>query len=373
MAGSLALRELSDAATTTIALARESDEADIRALLRQSVVPGAVRVAFTREPDYRAGAGLAGAEDHTVVSRRDGALVGLGRASVRTLHRNGQLQRIGYLSELRITAGTTASARMLRDGYALLSEELDRARVDGCFTSITADNARARRVLENGGRFGLPSYRPLARLVTLVAPVQRRSHDDAPSCGAGEREALTAFLQHEARRGQLTLDWDERRWDALARHGVTPTNFCVVKRGARIVAAAAVWDQRPFRQVVIDGYDRALQLGRPLVNVVQRLRGLPPLPAPGNVLPQGALLEACAVETSAWPALWHALQAQAAAMGISWLTLSRDAADPELGTLRPLLRAREYLTTLYEVAWRGRTGWSDGWDARPFRPEVGLL
>ena len=35
------------------------DDAALRALLRASVVPGAVRVAFTREPRYAAGEGLA--------------------------------------------------------------------------------------------------------------------------------------------------------------------------------------------------------------------------------------------------------------------------------------------------------------------------
>jgi len=107
---------------TGVTVAEHEDDAELRALLRQSVMPGSVRVALTREPDYFAADGLAGADDVTLVSRRDGRVVGMGRLSVYDLVRNGRAQRIGYLGALRITSGTRESARMLRDGYELLRE-----------------------------------------------------------------------------------------------------------------------------------------------------------------------------------------------------------------------------------------------------------
>jgi len=358
-----------------LSLAGAGDDAALRTLLRRSVMPGPVRVAFTREPHYAAADGLAGAEDFTLVARRAGAVLGMGRCSIHTLHRNGQPQRLGYLGELRVLPGTASSARLLRDGYSALVEMASRTRVDGYVTSIATDNQRARRVLERGRRFGLPSYRPLAPLVTLVAPVRRRStaRRAAEAPGPCDPDALTDFLQRHAREGQLSLSWDAARWTALARHGITPASFTVVQEGGRIVAAAAVWDQRAFRQTVIDGYAGALQLTRPWINVVQRLRGAPPLPPPGAVLAQGALLGATVPDPRDWPALWHGLQARAVAAGVSWLAVTRDANDPQLDALRRLLRPREYRTTLYEVSWPDRPSWPGAWDARPFRPEVGLL
>jgi hypothetical protein len=171
VAGRTATGELSTTAPPV--LANRGDDGELRALLRRSVIPGAVRVAFTREPDYFAGEGLAGAEDITVVTRRDGRLVGMGRCSVRALHRNGRVRRIGYLSELRVAPGTRGSPRMMREGYAFLADAIP-ADVDGFFTSISVENHRARRVLEHGTRLGLPDYRPLTGLVTFVAPVRRR-------------------------------------------------------------------------------------------------------------------------------------------------------------------------------------------------------
>lgn len=360
-----------------LALATPDDDAALRALLRRSVIPGAVRIAFTREPHYGAGDALAGAEEVTLVARRAGAVVAMGRCSVHTLHRNGQLQRVGYLGELRVLPGTPSTARLLRDGYALLAESVAARQVDGVVTSIATDNAHARRILERGQRFGLPAYRPFAPLVTLVMPVPARARG-GPSPGPAHAstvpaDALTAFLQRHAIAGQLTLSWDAARWAALAAHGITPASFAVVEREGHVAAAAAVWDQRPFRQTVIDGYGGALRVVRPWLNVVQRLRGAPPLPPPGAVLAQGAVLGATVPDPRDWPALWRALERHAAARGVAWLAITRGANDPQLPALRALRRARTYHTTLYDVAWRDRRSWGAPWDARPVRPEVGLL
>lgn len=358
----------------TVRFALPADDAALRSLLRRSVIPGAVRVAFTREPSYSAGEGVAGATDATILTSRAGAATGMGRCGVHTLHRNGGARRIGYLAELRLDPATPPSARSLLEGYTLLREAAERAGVEGFFTSITVDNARARRVLENGGRLGLPTYRPLCQLVTFLAPVAPGTSRDAGTADVSPSiDELTAFLARHAREAQLTLTWDEARWRALAVHGITPRDFAVVRRGGRIVAAAAVWDQRAFRQTVIDGYARGMHLARPVLNAGLALVGRPRLPDPGAVLAQGALLGAYVDDVGDWPTLWSALRTRAAARGLEWLALARDRRDAFCVRLRRLLRAREYHTTLYDVSWRDRPEWNEPWDARLFRPEVGLL
>lgn len=388
MAGSVAARELNAASVgrgvadraggraTEVSLATPDDDAGLRALLRRVVMPGPIRVAFTREPAYAAGEGVAGAEDFTVVARTAGQVVGLGRLGVRAHCRNGEVQRVGYLGELRVAPGTAETPRLLRDGFACLEEAVAGASLEACYTNIVASNARAQRVLERGGRLGLPRYRPLAELVTLVVPV-RRADRDAHAARASDDTAAPApelldFLRAHARGAHLALAWTDEQFADLARHGVTAHDFCVIRRAGRIVAAGAVWDQRPFRQTIIDGYGGALRLTRPAVNAVQSLRGLPYLPPPGAVLAQGAVLGAFAADAGAWPPLWRALRARAAARGLAWLAWSADARAPEVPALRRLLRPREYHTRIYDVAWGGRPA-RDAWDDRLFRPEAGLL
>lgn len=370
-----------DAATADVtildgfALAETRDDAEVRALLRRSVMPGAVHVAFTREPDYFAGEGLAGAVDRTLVHRRDARLDGVARLSTHTLHRNGCARRIGYFGELRVAPDATHSARILRDGFARLREFVQADALDGCFTSIATDNARARRVLECGRRFGLPAYTPLVDLVTLLLPVQ--GHASTPTRRAdvtpATRDELADFLDTNAQAAQLTLTWDDARWDALSEHGIGPEHFCVIRDNGRIIAAGAVWDQRAFRQTVVVGYEGALRWSRPFVNVLARAGLAPALPTPGNVLAQGSILGATVSHEAHWPALWHALRADAARRGLQWLLIARDADDAQLAALRATGRAREYRTRLYDVRWSDMPAWPDPWDTRPFRPEVGLL
>lgn len=368
MAGRAAFSELTAAPATEFSLAGHDDDAELRALLRRSVIPGAVRVAFTREPDYFAGEGLAGNEDNTLLARRDGQLVGMGRCSVNTLHRNGTPRRIGYLGELRVDPGTPATPRMLRSGYEFLARHVT---ADGFFTSIATDNERARRVLERGTRLGLPAYEKLCDLVTLVAPV--RASADARECDPASADDLTAFLQQQSVVTQLSLAWTPHQWLGLDRHGVDTRSFTVVSRMGRIVGAAAIWDQRSFRQTIIDGYTGALSLARPLLNGLRAMGDAARLPEPGSALAQGMLSGAGVRTPDDWPALWLALQGRAAAMGLDWLTIARDARDAELPVLRDLVRGREYHTTLYSVTWRDGRRWPDPWDARCFRPEVALL
>lgn len=353
----------------TVAIADRGDDEKLRRLLRASVTPGAVRLAFTREPDFFATDGLAAA-DVTVVARRDGIVVGSGRCSVYRLVRNAVPRRIGYLNALRVRDHTTGSARLLREGYQRLGREVAPL-ADGFFTSIATDNTRARRVLEHSGRLGLPSYRPLCNLVTLVGAVHPGKSDSAVP--PADESELGEFLERGSVDSQLSLSWEPARWRQLAHRGLSANDFSIVRQNGRIVAAAAVWDQRAFRQTVIDGYEGLLRRARPLVNAAMSVRRMPPLPTPGSVLAQGALFGATVLEPLAWPSLWSLVRQRAAAAGLQWLCLSRDARDPELSTLRRLMKGREYRTTLYEVTWPGGARWPDPWDDRLFRPEVGLL
>lgn len=368
MAGNPALRELTGARQGAfVDVAGAGDGAGLRALLRQGVMPGTVRLAMTREPDFFAADGLAGAEDVTVVARQDGAVSGMGRVSVLRLMKNGSARRIGYVGSLRVAPGLRESPRLIRAGYDLLARETPAA--EAWFTSIAADNHRARTVLEKGTRFGIPAYRALCALVTLVAPARAAV---GARGGPAAQEALSAFLAAQAARYHLALSWDDRVWTALRHHGLSPDDFVVVRQHGAIVAAGAVWDQRAFRQVIVDGYDSALRWGRPAVNLVLRLSGRSALPAPGSVLRSGSVFGAFVREPGLWAELWPLLQARAAASGLSWITLARDARDPELAVLRRIARAREYGTTLYDIALNPDVT-PASYDRRWFRPEVALL
>lgn len=345
----------------------------MRGLLRRSVIDGRIRLAFTREPTYTRGEGLAGSQDSSVVALEQGEVCAMGRCSVQPLMRNGLPARIAYLGELRADPGVPGTARFLRDGYAALATAAKDAGAEGFVTAIADDNTRARRVLERGGRLGLPRYTPLAPLETLILPVPPQGRGREDGAAAEPREEVTDFLQVRAEARHLSLAWDAARWDALVGHDVRPEDLCVVREQGRIIAAGIVWDQRAFRQTVVMGYDAMLTALRPVVNAAAMVRRAPRLPAPRTVLAQGTLLAASASDASGWMRLLPRLRDRAAARGLSWIALTLDRRDPAVGLLRRLTRARRYPTTLYEVSFPGIPGFRSPWDSRLMGPEAGLL
>ena len=357
--------------------ATPDDDAEIRALLCETPMAGAVRVGFGREPSYFAGQNLAGAEDRTLLARAGGRLVCLGSLSEREVWADGRALRVGYLGGLRLAEGTARSMVVLREGYRRFVDHARRSPAEAWFTSIAGDNVRALQVLA-GGRAGLPRYTPLADLETRVMPIGRRgpvAADGSAKVTAGDEAELTAFLNRQGERYQLGITWTATRWAALARHGFTLADVRVVRRGGRIVAVAGVWDQSPWRQVVVHGYAGALRLLRPVANAWAVCAGRACLPAAGERLRQASVFP-FAVEpehAGALDELWRSLEAGARVRGVEWLTLALDARDPLGRGWRTSARTRIYRTRLYSVSGDDFGGDVLAQSERWFRPEVALL
>lgn len=356
------------------AWAASADDADIRALLRAVPMAGGLKIGFSREPSYFACPAPAGMDEHTLVARKDGRLISVGSFSERDVWLRGERARIGYLHGLRMAAGAGGSMRVLRDGYRQLAGRVRESKVTACFTSIDATNSRARRVLESRAS-GLPRYTKIADYLTRIVPVHGR--------GGGERDVrkvdlldeLTDFLNREAARYELALTWDACRWEALARSGFTPDQVCVVRRRGRIVAAAGVWDQSSWKQIVVHGYPPWLERLRPAVNLGARCFGRPGLPDAGQILRLGSVFPfAVGPDASGLlPDLWRGIEAVARASGVEWLALGLDADDP-LWKMQRMKRAGiNYRTIFYAI---NGDGFPDGFSRGRLgivRPECATL
>ena len=154
------------------AVANREHEAAIRRLLRENPMRGAISLTLEREPDYFGGADIAGASDQTIVAFEDERLVCMGRCTTRTVWINGQIRRAGYLAELRLDASVRGRFDLVRDGYRFFQRLQETTPADVYFTSIAADNERARRLLERGVS-GLPRYAHSGDLTTLLISTRR--------------------------------------------------------------------------------------------------------------------------------------------------------------------------------------------------------
>ena len=353
------------------AVATPADDAAIRRLLRDNPMTGAVTLSFEREPDYFRGAGIAGAEDRIIVAYAGERLICIGRCSVRECWLNGAPRRVGYLAELRLDASAAGRFDVLRNGYRFFHESHRLNPADFHFTSIAADNARARRLLERELP-GMPRYEFLGGLTTLLVSTRSVPSTDVrlEQCPAAE---IADFLNEIGSRENLSATWSAEKISGLVNHDLPLGQFGIHREAGRIVAASALWDQRQFRQTVVRGYTRGLTIARPVMNFFAPLFGKPSLPAPGGVLAH-VFLSPLAIRperSEILPGVVAAVARRATQRGADFLTLALPADDPRVDSIRRRFRCRTYASRLYRVAWPGDP--VPALDGRPLVPDVALL
>ncbi len=362
------------------ALASRSDDPELRRLMRTCELEADIAIAIEREPDFFLGQTLEGDVAQTLVAREpDGRLVGMGSRSVRDVWIDGEPTRVGYLGQLRLETAYRGMPRILRTGYALLRELHEAGDARFYLTSIAESNVAARRLLE-AGLPGFPTYRPLSELSTLIVSTRQRGGVprgfEVDSAMRVDMAEIAGLLAHHQPAFQFAPVWTEQDLrDPRRVRGLAPEDFVTVRQGGRLVGCAAVWDQRPFKQVRIHGYAGGLARWRPAVDLAARLQGLPPLPPPGAFLEMGYLSHIATDRESldVYLALLWGARRLAARRQLTCLAFGLASAGPIYSALRAHIRFVEYRTLLYLVHWPDGAGAVSALGPRLTRPEIAVL
>ena len=156
-------------------IATPSDDDALRELIRRMPMPGAIRVAFEREPSFFASQTVEGRFHEVVVCRQnsDGKIVGMGCRSVKTVFLNGQPVPVGYLSSLRLLPAYRG-ARLVAGGYRYFRERHHDGQARLYLTTIVEDNAHALSILATE-RPGLPAYHDFGRYCCAAIKVPEKN------------------------------------------------------------------------------------------------------------------------------------------------------------------------------------------------------
>jgi hypothetical protein len=372
----------------TVELAVREDDPEIRRLLRDNPVDGAIRVSLEREPDASLAASVEGDSHATVVARdsETGRIVGMGTRCVWNAFVNGEPCRLGYLSQLRMDRAARGRRRLLAAGYAALRDLRGPGEAPFDLTSIIADNETARRLL-GAAVPGLPRYRELAGFVTLVMPVGRKGQQGQQrlqgqqglgiETGVPERMAEVAdCLIRNRRRYQVAPFFTAEELLSPERsRGLAPEDFRLAVRKGRVVGCLALWDQSGFKQVVVRGYAPRLARWRPWINRFSPILGTPRLPDPGERLPH-AYISHIAVDgdnPEIFRALVESAYAEARARHSMYVVIGLAAGHPWLPWLERRFRPRRYESVLYTVDWGEGTVAIEALDGRLPHVEAALL
>jgi len=366
-----------------INLANTDDDADLRAVLAATPMPGMISIGFHREPSFFRAAVVDGRFRQAAVIRDQAAdrVVGLGCRSVCTRYVDGRPIPIGYLSNLRVLPDHRRKGLVARL-YAFLHRMHKDGRTPLYLTTIAHDNHTALKVLTSG-RVGLPAYHFAGCYHTMTLSLARQRKSGGHSAGLEVRPArnddkgiLLDFMQSVGPRRQFFPCYESQDFftsDGLLS-GLRPEDLLLAFRGKRLVGTLGGWDQQAFRQTVVHGYGRPLSWLRPLYNVRASCRGLPKLPRPGRPLRclMGAIPLTVDDDPAVFRMLLETLLQERSDRQWECLFLGMHQSDPLLPALHNW-PAERYTTRVYLACWKDGENLRQSLDARPLYLELGSL
>lgn len=360
----------------SFSLATPEDHPEIARILRSNPMDGKVGLTFERSPDPdRAGLNQWPLLHKTIVGKRQGGgLFGCGTLGVRDCYVNGQPTPVGYLGSLRLDPEARNHPRVLPHAYRFLRHVHDQhSPASLYFTSIMNDNLLARKVFE-AGLSGMPVYQPLAGFSTLLLDVSLSNggHRGFVATNADENDLpeIAAFLNEQGSKYQFAPVWTHELLLNYAQwQGPTPSDFCIIRENGEIVACAALWDQRPFSQVVVRRVPGIQGLLWRMVTFVGQYNGF----GFGKPLPM-AYVSHLAVRDNDLDLtcrLAATVAFKAKARDIVFLVMSFPEND--LRTAAMTQGTKVVQSTLYGVHWPDQPSVREQLDVRPIYPEVSLL
>lgn len=274
---------------TRIELATHADEIELRKLLVKNAMPGMIRLSYGREPHFFNSLDVLGKHNQVVVARNaTGNIVGLGIRSIKSMYVNGKIQKIGYLSNLRLEINYRGNI-LLAKGFKYLHKLHQDTQCPFYLTTIIIDNENAKKVLAHE-RGLLPIYQPFGKLRTYLIGHSRiklpNSNIQIAFAQSSDMKTILEFIHQEGKEKQFfpyyTIN-DFNQESGLLR-GLEYQNILVAKQNKNIVATLACWNQNAFKQILVSSYHPLLKAFRPIYNVYSKIRNKPCLVDPGSPL-----------------------------------------------------------------------------------------
>jgi hypothetical protein len=357
----------------SLELASKADDPGIRRLLAANSVPGRIRVAFTREPNYFLGCGTMGRFCQVVVARHEptGEVVGVGCRASRPVFVNGQVEEVGYLGQLRVDPSYRGRSLVSR-GFRLVRDLHADGRVRGYITTITEENTEARGILVERARRHFPIYRELDRfsVVSLIVGRAKSSGQARFAITPGaelDLGRIVAFLQRYGAAKQFYPFYTE---EDFSPQSATTRGFCledlaVAHNNGDILGTMGLWDQSEYKQIVVTAYTGTMRWIRTWYNLVARVKGTPPLAAAGEPMrvAYGCFVCMKANDPGVFESLLHHLCNDAARRGYTCLIVGLSARDPLLSVARRC-RHVAYQGRLYSVCWEEERSFHERLDSR---------
>ncbi len=277
-------------------LSEPEDEPALLALTRACPMAADISLQIEREPDFFALSNARG-DTKTVVAEVSGEIVGCVSASRRPAWLQGSAGEIGVISDLKVHPDHRGGGL----GQRLL-DEVARLEATGDPAPFVAQTAAGNsavdtvvhrfgegRTLEVVGEFTSYQLLPVRPLPAPTVEVHEATQADLPE--------LVALLDGFHARLDLSPISGEGAFDRCMQRspGLSLSDYLLARRGGRIVAAVARWDQHTFKRTRVMAMPTHLRWLCASINAANRFLPLCRMPAPGAPLTFRYLRQACHV------------------------------------------------------------------------------
>jgi len=176
---------------------------------------------------------------------------------------NGKASRVAYIFGLKGNQNYLKSYPLLPKFYEYLDQNLKKKNVEICYTTILEGNQYAQKLLEKKRRI-MPHYEFMGKYETFAIKnkSKRFIHDDYKFSKVSDDDIpeLVKFINSEGKKCQFfpVMKLEDILNEAFK--GINSDSFYLVRKGSDIVAAGAVWDQRDYKQYIVQKYSGLLRI-----------------------------------------------------------------------------------------------------------------
>lgn len=265
-----------------IRLAEITDEDALKSIAGQAM-PGKISFAFRYEPSFFKAVQVHGSAVRVLASGKSDEVGGIAVVSTKDVYINGEPAAVGYLCGLRI-APSCRNGLLLARGYRMIRNMQEKdLRLPLFLTAVMKENVEAIKFLTSG-RCELPTYSELGLYRTCIFPVfRKRVRKKSPvdiRSGLDTGPGIIAECLKEYGRERQFFPCEVPTGSGRSQDEVYPGvgDFLVAFINDKPVGVVALWNQQPFRQIVVSEYSPLMNTAGKISRIISRLAGSPQLP-----------------------------------------------------------------------------------------------
>ncbi|MDP2668476.1 MAG: hypothetical protein Q8P07_01430 [bacterium] len=339
-------------------LAGEVEDDALRAVLCKVPTPGNISLVFNCEPSFYVAEHAGSVKSQTLIykDQKTGMIAGIAGRSIRNLYIDGVQKTVGYLNNLKLLPEVRSGTVFAR-GYKQIHDFHGDGEAPYYFATILDENKYAQQILESG-RAGIPNCVFAGMFVTYLIPLRKRAlyklrHEIIP-CDESTLLKAHSCLSEWNSRYQFAPVYtpDDISGRTRLLPNFSPDNLYICKEGDGVAGTLGVWNQQPFKQMIVAGYSARMKTVRPFYNIMARLNGHPTLPNIGEHIKcvYASLISSKEDDSEVFKSLICKARSDWSGRGHDYLLVGLSV-ENKLAAVARSLAARELKSRIYLIHW----------------------